>query len=74
MAVIYVRAGLFALLLMAAVLRPVLAAGAEQTAVAPPLLVPVDQLDGIQRATVILDSYVVLSAIMLPGTNVPDWT
>ena len=57
MAVIYVRAGLFALLLMAAVLRPVLAAGAEQTAVAPPLLVPVDQLDGIQRATVILDSY-----------------
>ena len=30
---------------------------AEQAPQVPPLQVPVDQLDGIQRATVILDSY-----------------
>jgi len=36
---------------------PTFAAGADQTPQTPPLRVPVDQLDGIQRATVILDSY-----------------
>jgi heme/copper-type cytochrome/quinol oxidase subunit 2 len=29
----------------------------DQSPVVPPLLVPVDQRDGIQRATVVLDSY-----------------
>ncbi|MCC2639785.1 MAG: uncharacterized protein K0S45_198 [Nitrospira sp.] len=32
-------------------------ARAEPTGLVPPLRVPVDQLDGIQRATIILDSY-----------------
>ncbi len=31
--------------------------GADQAPQVPPLQVPVDQLDGIQRATIILDSY-----------------
>jgi len=36
---------------------PIPASGAEQAPQVPPLRVPVDQADGIQRATVILDSY-----------------
>lgn len=36
---------------------PALVLGADQAPQVPPLRVPVDQLDGIQRATIILDSY-----------------
>ena len=36
---------------------PAAVLGAEQALQAPPLRVPVDQADGMQRATVILDSY-----------------
>ncbi|HQR15422.1 MAG TPA: cupredoxin domain-containing protein [Nitrospira sp.] len=36
---------------------PAVVIGAEQTIQVPPLRVPVDQVDGMQRATVILDSY-----------------
>jgi heme/copper-type cytochrome/quinol oxidase subunit 2 len=38
-------------------LSPSLGTGADQFTHVPPLQVPVDQLDGIQRATIILDSY-----------------
>ncbi|HNM62453.1 MAG TPA: hypothetical protein PKL51_14965, partial [Nitrospira sp.] len=36
---------------------PAAVLGAEQALQVPPLRVPVDQADGMQRATVILDSY-----------------
>ncbi|MGC3973483.1 MAG: cupredoxin domain-containing protein [Nitrospira sp.] len=36
---------------------PTAVIGAEQALQVPPLRVPVDQVDGMQRATVILDSY-----------------
>ena len=38
-------------------ISPALVMGADQAPHVPPLRVPVDQLDGIQRATIILDSY-----------------
>ena len=38
-------------------LSPSLVMAADQFTHVPPLQVPVDQLDGIQRATIILDSY-----------------
>ncbi len=44
-------------LLVVILLSPMLPAAAEQAPQVPPLLVPVDQRDGVQRATVILDSY-----------------
>jgi heme/copper-type cytochrome/quinol oxidase subunit 2 len=37
--------------------HPSFVRSADQAPHVPPLLVPVDQLDGIQRATIILDSY-----------------
>ncbi len=47
------RASMLAALLM----WPALATGADQAPQVPPLQVPVDLLDGVQRATIILDSY-----------------
>src|SRR4026209_129229 len=38
-------------------LSPSFVMGVDQPPHVPPLQVPVDQLDGIQRATIILDSY-----------------
>ena len=38
-------------------IAPALVHAADQAPQVPPLQVPIDQLDGIQRATVILDSY-----------------
>lgn len=48
---------MLAVILLWGVALPTLATGADQPVQVPPLRVPVDQLDGIQRATVILDSY-----------------
>ena len=45
-----------ALFVLAILFSPSVGIGADQPQV-PPLQVPVDQLDGIQRATIILDSY-----------------
>ena len=56
-AVLYIRARAFAVLIVSSLLLSVLGVGAEQAPQVPPLLVPVDQLDGFQRATIILDSY-----------------
>jgi heme/copper-type cytochrome/quinol oxidase subunit 2 len=47
---------LLALFVLAILASPSVGIGADQPQV-PPLQVPVDQLDGIQRATIILDSY-----------------
>ena len=47
---------LLALFVLAILFSPSVGIGADQPQV-PPLQVPVDQLDGIQRATIILDSY-----------------
>ncbi|MEP7151256.1 MAG: cupredoxin domain-containing protein [Nitrospira sp.] len=47
------RASMLAVLMVS----PALVMGADQVPQVPPLRVPVDQLDGIQRATIILDSY-----------------
>lgn len=44
-------------MLVVFMVSPALVMGADQAPQAPPLRVPVDQLDGIQRATIILDSY-----------------
>ncbi len=49
--------GMLALLAIFSVAGPAPVAGADQAPQVPPLQVPVDQLDGIQRATIILDSY-----------------
>jgi heme/copper-type cytochrome/quinol oxidase subunit 2 len=54
------NAALFSLrasMLAALLVWPGLAMGEDQAPRVPPLQVPVDQLDGIQRATIILDSY-----------------
>ena len=56
-AVLYVRISVLAVLMVAGLLFPALGIGADQAPQVPPLRVPVDQLDGIQRATIILDSY-----------------
>jgi heme/copper-type cytochrome/quinol oxidase subunit 2 len=48
---------LLALFTLSALLSPSFGIGADQSPHVPPLQVPVDQLDGIQRATIILDSY-----------------
>ena len=56
-AILYVRANALAVLMVASLFFPPFGIGAEQVPQVPPLLVPVDQLDGIQRATIILDSY-----------------
>ena len=48
---------LLALFMLAILFRPAFGIGADQAPQVPPLQVPVDQLDGIQRATIILDSY-----------------
>ena len=49
--------GFVCVLMCGTVIAPALVHAAEQAPQVPPLQVPVDQLDGIQRATVILDSY-----------------
>lgn len=51
--VLSLRASMLAVLMVS----PALVMGADQVPQVPPLRVPVDQLDGIQRATIILDSY-----------------
>ena len=51
------RISFLAVLLVANLLFPTHGVGSDQVPQVPPLLVPVDQLDGIQRATIILDSY-----------------
>lgn len=54
------RSGCLTLLIMAglcSVQGPAPVVGAEESPQSPPLRVPVDQVDGMQRATVILDSY-----------------
>jgi Heme/copper-type cytochrome/quinol oxidases, subunit 2 len=51
------RMGILSVLALWSMAAPALVAGAEPAPLVPPLHVPVDQLDGIQRATVILDSY-----------------
>jgi len=51
------RLSIVCALILGAVGGPALAIGADQAPQVPPLQVPVDQLDGIQRATIILDSY-----------------
>ncbi len=51
------RLGIFSILMAWSVAGPALVRGADQAPQVPPLRVPVDQLDGIQRATIILDSY-----------------
>ncbi len=51
------RLGILAALGLWSVAGPALVIGADQAPQVPPLRVPVDQADGIQRATVILDSY-----------------
>jgi heme/copper-type cytochrome/quinol oxidase subunit 2 len=51
--VVTLRASMLAVLMVS----PALVMGADQVPQVPPLRVPVDQLDGIQRATIILDSY-----------------
>ncbi|MGZ8423246.1 MAG: cupredoxin domain-containing protein [Nitrospira sp.] len=53
MVVLSLRASMLAVLMVS----PALVMGADQVPQVPPLRVPVDQLDGIQRATIILDSY-----------------
>lgn len=54
---LYVRVSVLAVLMGASLFLPSFGIGSEQAPHVPPLLVPVDQLDGIQRATIILDSY-----------------
>lgn len=49
--------GIWATIGLCNIAGPTPASGAEQAPQVPPLRVPVDQADGIQRATVILDSY-----------------
>ena len=51
------RPGRLAVLGLWIVMGPALVSGGDQAPQVPPLRVPVDQADGIQRATVILDSY-----------------
>lgn len=54
------RSGCLTLLIMAglcSVQGPAPVVGAEESPQSPPLRVPVDQVDGMQRATVVLDSY-----------------
>lgn len=51
------RVSMLTVVLLWSVAAPTLATAADQAPQVPPLRVPVDQLDGIQRATVILDSY-----------------
>ncbi len=51
--VVSLRVSMLAVLMVS----PALVMGADQVPQVPPLRVPVDQLDGIQRATIILDSY-----------------
>ena len=56
-AVLYLRQGILAVLMVGGMACPALVMGADQAPQVPPLHVPFDQLDGIQRATIILDSY-----------------
>lgn len=51
------RVSMLTVVLLWSVAVPTLATAIDQAPQVPPLAVPVDQLDGIQRATVILDSY-----------------
>jgi heme/copper-type cytochrome/quinol oxidase subunit 2 len=49
--------GILSVLALWSIAGPAGVTGADQASQVPPLQVPVDQADGIQRATVILDSY-----------------
>ena len=49
--------GFVCVVMCGTVIAPTLVHAADQAPQVPPLQVPVDQLDGIQRATLILDSY-----------------
>ena len=49
--------GFVCVVMCGTVIAPALVHAADQAPQAPPVQVPVDQLDGIRRATVILDSY-----------------
>ena len=51
------RLGILCALALGNAVGPTCVLGADQVPQVPPLQVPVDQLDGIQRATIILDSY-----------------
>ncbi|MDR4479447.1 MAG: cupredoxin domain-containing protein [Nitrospira sp.] len=51
------RLGILSVLALWSLAGPALVTGADQAPQVPPLQVPIDQLDGVQRATVILDSY-----------------
>ena len=51
------RLGILGTAGLCSIAGPTAGIGAEQAPQVPPLRVPVDQADGIQRATVILDSY-----------------
>ena len=55
-AALHIRASLL-VVLMTTSLFPAFGRGGEEAPQVPPLLVPVDQVDGMQRATIILDSY-----------------
>lgn len=57
MASFSLRLGILSVLALWSLAGPALVIGADQASQVPPLQVPVDQLDGIQRATIILDSY-----------------
>ena len=51
------RLGIIGTAGLCGVTGPITVIGAEQALQVPPLRVPVDQADGMQRATIILDSY-----------------
>lgn len=53
----YRRIGCAAVLILWALSNPIGAWGSDAAPQVPPLLVPMDQMDGMQRATVVLDSY-----------------
>ena len=53
----FLQFGFVCALMCGTAIVPALVHAAEQAPQVPPLQVPVDQLDGIQRATLILDSY-----------------
>jgi len=53
----FLQLGFICALMCDTIISPALVHAANPAPQVPPLQVPVDQLDGIQRATVILDSY-----------------
>ncbi|HQV45999.1 MAG TPA: hypothetical protein PL109_06185, partial [Nitrospira sp.] len=53
----FLQLGFICALMCDTIISPALVHAANPAPQVPPLQVPVDQLDGIQRATLILDSY-----------------